>query len=308
MEAKGAKLITGGTCGEGSDTTREKTPLVPFGCACGKCPAFATDKCPSPSQITFPIMSRDSLSKSEIDELRSQTLDISKKFNKLVLSTVDCLQRSKTSPADVSFVLAGLDLYTPIFKGGKQLMLQEVYDDVENAPNLRRMMAKLKPYFSFFDFHIVETIINECCIDDSNMQLHLENYKVEFSEYISRRIYELPEEISDHNTEDREVIVKLDSSFDACDGSHLKQFQKRLAKILQVSSSGILRLRTIKPGCFELTFELPSFAADAIFPLSKTQESELEANHILRLSCGGFHWPHASCQVYLYVPSLRVDM
>ena len=279
-----------------------KAVKVPFGCGCGACPLFGNDDCPTPS-ITFPIMEKEKLCDSEVDRLRAQTLFITKKFNKLVTATLQYFRQKRTSPSDITPFLIGLEAYTPIFKGKKQLLFQQVYDEMKTAENVMQMMGKIQPYFSFFDFDILEHIIENCCTDGVDVRAQLESYKIDFAGYISRRIFELPSSISKHGDSDqRDVVVKLDSTFEECSGCHLKLFQQNLSELLHVSFKGVLRLRDIKLGCFELTFQVPFFVAEAIFPLTEAQERGLPTCNVLRLSCGDYHWPHQDCQVCNILP------
>ena len=67
-------------------------------------------------------------------------------------------------------------------------------------------------------------------------------------------------------------------------------FRHKLSEILRVSSQSILRLCRVEKGCFQLTFQVPSFLQQEIFPLSREQERALEAVGIIRLTCGEYQF------------------
>ena len=53
-----------------------------------------------------------------------------------------------------------------------------------------------------------------------------------------------------------------------------------------------MRLCQVLPGCYELTFQVPSFVESDVFPLSPEQEVALKALGVIRLRCGDYtyHW------------------
>ena len=89
------------------------------------------------------------------------------------------------------------------------------------------------------------------------------------------------------------MCVKLDSAYDEYDLSGIKRFQLRLSEILNTAYE-VLRLCSVEKGCFKLTFLIPSFLKDIIFPLSSEQELELKKMKVLKLECGDYSFPRSS--------------
>ena len=265
-------------------------------CGCRKClTVFETDKCPSPAPMTFPVMNKTSLSEERMTELAAESIALDRKFNRLVSGVVKSFDRKKIPPSDILHSVMAMNSFVPVFKGERRPIAHQLKKELEKAESISDMVYKMKDYFSFFDFDIVENVI-DCCGTDYD-KLELRNYKAEFDSYLARRIYELPSKLANHGELGQAtVVVKLDSEYEECNAVHLKLFENKLADILHLSK-GVLRLCDIVSGCFELTFQVPSFIAEAIFPLSEAQETELAANHVLRLSCGDYHWPRQDCQV-----------
>ena len=117
----------------------------------------------------------------------------------------------------------------------------------------------------------------------------LEKYKEDFEHYIKRRVFECPTEIGPtHTPNNKELRVKVESDYSKL--VELKQFQCRLSLILEVSVH-VLRISSIKEGCIQLTFFIPSFVQEAIFPLSAEQKVALKELGIIQLSCGDYHFP-----------------
>ena len=85
--------------------------------------------------------------------------------------------------------------------------------------------------------------------------------------------------------------MKVDSQYDNYTVEEIKGFCNKLSDVLQVSSQGVLRLCRVEKGCFQLTFQLPSFMQQEIFPLSREQKITLEAEGVIKLTCGEYRFP-----------------
>ena len=63
-----------------------------------------------------------------------------------------------------------------------------------------------------------------------------------------------------------------------------------LSETLHVSSKGVMLLCQVDEGCIQLTFQLPSFVQQNIFPLFKEQEKSLAAMGVMKLTCGKYQF------------------
>ncbi len=118
----------------------------------------------------------------------------------------------------------------------------------------------------------------------------MQAYKKAFSLYIRRSVYECPAEFGSLNDSDCTIIVKLDKSYDDCTLEHLTTFENKFCNILNISANGVLRLCTVEKGCYELTFQAPSFIKDTVFPLSREQEAALKNLKVVWLLCGEYEF------------------
>ena len=147
----------------------------------------------------------------------------------------------------------------------------------------------LNNYFSFFNYRILEYIIEELGTEEDKSRL--QTYKVNFNKYAKRRIFECPSEfgpVSDAGHTD--IVVKLDVKYENFTVADIEVFCHKLSEIVHVSSQGVLCLCRIDKGCFELTFQVPSFVQQKIFPLSREQEMALEKKGVIKLKCGKYHF------------------
>ena len=119
----------------------------------------------------------------------------------------------------------------------------------------------------------------------------LQNYKDKFDQYARRRIFECrphfgPESETDH----ADIFVKLDSRYDNYTVAETKGFCRKLSETLHLSPQGVLRLCRVEEGCFQLTFQVPSFVQHEIFPLSSEQERTLKAEGVIKFTCGEYQF------------------
>ena len=68
----------------------------------------------------------------------------------------------------------------------------------------------------------------------------------------------------------------------------LRQIKGRIAKVLHVKSATLV-IDHMDGGCVQLTFLIPKFVAQEIFPLAKEQTSALSRDaSVIRLECGEY--------------------
>ena len=114
--------------------------------------------------------------------------------------------------------------------------------------------------------------------------MQLEKYKPDFDHYIKRRIFVCPTDIGPTDApSSTKMIVKVEHDYDTL--VELKQFQCQLSVILDVSVH-VLHLCSVKEGCIQMLFVIPTFIREAIFPLSAAQVAELKELGVIKLSCG----------------------
>ena len=119
-------------------------------------------------------------------------------------------------------------------------------------------------------------------------------------------MYECPCEVGQLNEAGQSnILVTLDKSYDNCTVSSLKNFERELAEILNVSSDVVVILCRIAPGSLKLIFQILLEIQKTIFPLSREQEVALTELGVAQLSCGEYHFANDSevlwhCMLYYY--------
>ena len=238
--------------------------------------AMATDK--SQQQITFPYLDLKGMSKDEKQQLHrrlyAESVDIMFKFQDLFTETTKSLKERNVSTRDLSNHLACLGSLKPTYNDSEgsafrhqlpQLRYTELVDDA--------MSEVVNEYCSFFNYHIIERIINKLGTEQDKD--NLSKYKEEFAEYGKCHIFECPSEVGERSDHCVDMFVVLDKNYDNCTVSNLDLFVINLHKILNVSSGSGLKLCHIEPGSLKLTIQLPFSVLQNIFPLSSEQEAAL---------------------------------
>ena len=222
------------------------------------------------------------------------------RFQELVSGTIESLiQQSVSQDKLVSHIMT-LGAFDPVFKEPQVPVLCYRLKELKAANTMYEIFLVLNDYFSFFNYQLVEHIIK--ALGTKENKAELQKYKEDFNQYAKRRIFEcLPEfgPVSDENHAD--IFVKLDSQYDNYTVAEIEEFRRKLSKLFRVSSKGILRLCQVDKGCVQLTFQMPLFVQQEIFPLSREQERSLAAMGVIRLTCGEYQFLVKSiCEVSLY--------
>ena len=192
--------------------------------------------------------------------------------------------------------LLSLHAFDPVYKDAQKPALQSFVKELRSAGNIEDVLFIIRDYFSFFNYHLIEHIVDGLGTDQDRAEL--QNYKKEFDEYSKRRIYECPPVYGPKSGANHaDLVVKLDSVYEQFTVMELKKFEYRLSRIFCVSPQSVLRLCRVEEGCLQLIFQVPSFVQQEIFPLSSEQERALAAEGVIRLSCGDYQFAAKVCSV-----------
>ena len=283
--------------GNTSPPPTEGSQKPPFGCGCGKCTFFSFIErgCPTPipSASSFPYLDLSGLTHEQQQELtgrlRFESQQIMIRFQKLVSATIKSLERRCIPLDELVSQFMTLGAFDPVFKKKNVPLFQYCFQKLEAANTIPKVFLVLKDYFSFFNYHIIEHIIEELGTQED--KAGLQKYKDDFNQYAKRRIFEsLPQFGQVSDTDHADIFVKVDSQYENYTVAEIVRFRQKLCEILRISSQGILRLCRVEKGCFQLIFQVPSFLQQAIFPLSREQEKALEEESVVKLTCGDYQF------------------
>ena len=249
---------------------------------------------PKPKLI-FPSFNLKKLSKEEKfhERLYAESMDITFKFQDLFSSTTQSLKERSISPQDLYTHLVCLGSVKPTYDDPKQPVLRHYFPHLKRAERIEEAMGIIGDYCSFFNFRIMELIIDK--LGTTKDKANLSSYKKEFSEYAGRHVFECPSELGAMTDDNAELFVTLDETYDDCTVSVLQLFVRKLAEILKLSSCAGLKLCRIDFGSLKLTFQIPIFVQEDIFPLSADQSRALSGLGVVHLSCGDYQFTKEVC-------------
>ena len=234
------------------------------------------------------------LSPSEQEELKAILKEHVKKmqykFGCVVTRTRDSVEERISVVKFAGSILA-LGAYEPALEEQDRPLLDEHKEEIRRAKSIADVFLVLNTYWNYLNFEILEyTVELYGTIDDKK---RLENYNKELHEFCKRRIFKLPLPQSGNGNgsvlspRQAEFNVKLDVREDIKCEEALR-IRRRIAGILLVNPAAFIIVR-VDTGCVELTFLIPKFVAEKIFPLSHEQTSALHKDaSVIRLECGGY--------------------
>jgi len=282
-----------------SSTGSEKPP---FGCGCGECIffTFMVIGCPNPrpsvSSLPYLYLSEVTPERNKVLEtrLRTESKRINMQFQCLVSTALTSLKKQHVTVCDILPHVMTFGADKPVLKNSQAPVFDERLNDLEKAGDLSEVFMGLKDYMSFFNYHLIEHIINGLGTEKDKAEL--KKYKTNFQQYAKRRVYECPPQFGPvSKVGHANILVKIDSRYENYTLAEVEDFGQELNDLLGASSKGVLRLCWIQKGCFQLTFQIPSFVQQEIFPLSREQERALEAKGVIKLTCGEYQFQVSIC-------------
>jgi hypothetical protein len=261
----------------------------------------------SKPQLTFPCLNLSKMTKEQKlhlhQRLYAESMDMIQKFQDLFSATTESLKERKKSVQEIACHLIGLGPSPPAYKHLNLPTFEQKIPELTNAKTVDVAMLVIGKYCSFFNYYMVENIINKLGTEQDIK--NLEKYKKEFSEYAERHVFECPSEVGTMSEGLTKMVVTLDETYDSYTVKYLDLFVSNLRKILNISNAAF-KLCHIAPGSLKLTFQLHRSMIEDIFPLTREQEAELAKLGIDNLTLIYYQFNRQSqveIQQYSLVPS-----
>ena len=247
---------------------------------------------------SFPYLKVSGLTPEQQEGLKIrlcvESEDIVHKFGHLHSRVYESLCERNVPVEKLVTHLLSLGAFDPVHKESQKPALQTFFQELRNAKSIEDVVYIIRDCISFFNYHVIEHIVNELGTDQDRVEL--QTYEKEFDEYSKRRVYECPPDYGSKSDADHaDLVVKVDSVYEDFTVKELKKFQYRLSRIFCVSPQSVLCLCRVEEGCLQLIFQVPSFVQQEIFPLSSAQESALAAEGVIRLTCGDYQFTAKVC-------------
>ena len=231
------------------------------------------------------------LSSSEQEELKEMLDDDVRKmkheFGHLVTKTCGSVEERISVGMFATSILV-LRAYEPAPEDRDRSLLDEHSEEIKRAKTISEIFHILCPYFDYLNYELLEYIIELHGTNDDAERLR--SYREKLHKFCERRIFEVLMPGSDTGTGDskqKKFVVKLNVR-ESITYKELRQIKGRIAKILHVKVTALI-IVNVDPGCVQLTFLIPKFMAQEIFPLSHEQASALSKEaSVIRMECGDY--------------------
>ena len=244
---------------------------------------------------SFPYLDLSGITPAEKEALEAKLMHdfikMTEEFEDLKNSITDSMEERNITIAKLLRCISEIaKTLEPVSTNSECKKTPKLYDHfckLKKATSLDEAMLFLSEYTSFFNYRLVKQIIKGCGTDtDKN---RLVKYEQTFEKYAQRSVYECPQEVG-YASENGwpSFLIKLHQK--DCSIDDLQQFIYNVTNILELSS-GLLLLKSVKPGCLELTLQVPPSIYQNSFPLSPQQEAALAALGVIRISAGDYQYP-----------------
>ena len=241
------------------------------------------------------------LNDEQLLDLRSETYDIRAKFNVLFTQVRRLLDQKAVTVEDLVLFLEKV----PAFATKCRSLFDAVLPTLHRTKNLCDVFRTIADYCSWFNHSLIGDIIAAYCPEDENIKKTHEEFCTQLRKYCKHRACKcfLKNGFGFGRKRDlAHVTLKIDSEWSIITIEQLEEVKYNLGKVLKVQPRS-LYLLSAEYGCVQLTFLVPVFVAEAIFPLSLEQESALMEGDVLELHCGDYHLhkPSPQEQVRMYL-------
>ena len=240
----------------------------------------------SKPHLTFPCLNLSKMTKEEKRQLHqrlyAESMDMIQKFQDLFSATIESLKQRKISVEMISCHLVGLGPSPPAYKALNLPVFCRKLPELTKAKTVEAAMLVIGNYCSFFNFSMIEHLINR--IGTRQDKKNLDKYKKEFNQYAEHLVFECPSEVGMMSEGLAKMLVTLDETYENYTLKYLDLFVDKLRKILNISSSAVFKLCHIAPGSLKLTFQLHHSMVEDIFPLTREQEAALASLGVDNLS------------------------
>ena len=251
--------------------------------------SFTTED--SPAHMSVPESScQESLSKNSMR----------RRFGSLFTKTRDSVEKRIPIVKFAGSILA-LGAYDPAPKDRDPSLLDEHREEIKCAKSISKIFIILVPYCNYLNYELLEYII--ILYGTKGDKQRLKSYKEELCNFCKLPLSESGIDSGGDNTKQESFSVKL-NAHENITYKDLLQIREKIAEILHVKLAALI-IDHMDPGYVQLTFRIPKFLAQEIFPLSNDQKSALSRDaSVIRLECGMFEVLEQSCFTFIFFLSL----
>ena len=257
-----------------------------FHCPCGKCTLedYLRKGC---REGNFPYLELSRLDEDDREDVIQQLSEETKKIVKCFCALLDttCLSLKTRGVPTLELARRVLELGTYTSPNVQKPLMSEEITRLENSKSIEESFFILQPHMSFFNFELLQHIIEGRQTGSEEVHQQLDEYSKKFELYCKRKIVEVPPGAIGQSSTNlrgckRKAFVILSWKGECLaevSVDDAKKATRKIATLLGLKSS-TLYLHKIDQGCLIFVFSVPEFVAQKLFPLSPSLTASLKKN------------------------------
>ena len=274
---------------KGSTTEASSGFECPFCTECTLETLLSEEGCPkrkdsANKKSAFPFLDIGSIDQGDKEDLEarliSETAGMVKRFADFTILVRESFEKQQVPLEKVKDSILSLDAFTEDI-GVKTLDTEDV-GKIEAARNFSEVFIVLRRYISFFNYQIIEHIIEHHGSANDNRLLR--EYLSELEAFCKRNVFEVPLNVFSSKPRKTAKVFALKCTDRVSTLEGVQGVKRKVAKILGLRPS-VLQLCSINKGCIELHFLISKTVADHIFPVSPSLHSLLAEIGVQVQSC-----------------------
>lgn len=146
--------------------------------------------------------------------------------------------------------------------------LEDYKKALTNATTVNDIFKVIRDSCTFIKFDIIQYLVKRLGNEDDNA--NLTKYEEKFETYAKNRAIDCPSTCRSQASSKADMVIKIDSSFDGYSLRDLEDFHTKVCEILQISPYSLF-LCCVNKGCVIVTYQIPTFIQQVVFPLSRNK-------------------------------------
>ena len=168
-------------------------------------------------QLCFPSLNLEGMTKEQKQHLHqrlyAESMDMVDKFQVLLSATTRSLKEREVSIDDLRCHLVGLGAVPPAYRNLDLPEFGKKFPELMKSKKIEQAMCVIGNYCSFFNYRMIEHIINNLGTEQDRKNLSL--YREDFNHYAKRLVIECPPEVGTMSDNLATMYVTLDETYES---------------------------------------------------------------------------------------------
>ena len=162
----------------------------------------------------------------------------------------------------------------------EESVFHDYEDQLQVATNAHTIFGVIRKFWSFLDYDLLEHLTK--FLGNKEDKERMVQYREKFDQYAKRRIIDCPSIEPIDADKWKNVYIKLDSKLEAVTINELREFRFKVSEIVGITVSAI-HFCCVKMGCIQVTWQIPRYIEQFIFPLPPEKRNMLEQLGVIQL-------------------------